>query len=182
MPWSSERLRWIAAVGDIGRQLIADEQARSGITAEWRQQCVVRGKYAAGWYTLFMPDDQGNIDECLSILIATGRLPEAAMFARTYCPSQAENVLQMWKEKVGASSKVAQSLASPKQYPNLFPDVDKHLQAEKVAPVVLDCATVAVSSVHGAAPDTGTGLPERAAQCRAQCHSRDGRGRRVWRR
>ena len=49
---------------------------------------------------------------------------------------QVESVLKLWKEKVGATTKVAQSLASPAQYPNLFPDVDKHLQAEKVCQII----------------------------------------------
>ena len=29
-----------------------------------------------------------RIDECLEVLIGTGRLPEAAFFARTYLPDQ----------------------------------------------------------------------------------------------
>lgn len=29
-----------------------------------------------------------SLDECLNVLISTGRLPEAAFFARTYLPSQ----------------------------------------------------------------------------------------------
>lgn len=77
---------------------------------------------------------QGNVDECLRLLIATDRLPEAAMFARTYCPSQVEHVLDLWKQKVASkgSAKLAQALASPQQYPNLFPNIDDHTQAEKV--------------------------------------------------
>ena len=30
----------------------------------------------------------GRLEECLEILVNTGRLPEAAFFARTYLPSQ----------------------------------------------------------------------------------------------
>lgn len=30
----------------------------------------------------------GKIDDCLELLISVERLPEAAFFARTYCPSQ----------------------------------------------------------------------------------------------
>jgi coatomer subunit beta' len=30
----------------------------------------------------------GKLEECLEVLVSTGRLPEAAFFARTYLPSQ----------------------------------------------------------------------------------------------
>ena len=30
----------------------------------------------------------GHLEECLEVLLSTGRLPEAAFFARTYLPSQ----------------------------------------------------------------------------------------------
>ncbi len=30
----------------------------------------------------------GKLEDCLEILVSTGRLPEAAFFARTYLPSQ----------------------------------------------------------------------------------------------
>ena len=42
----------------------------------------------------------GRLDTCLETLIDTDRLPEAAMFARTYCPSQISRVLALWKAKV----------------------------------------------------------------------------------
>ena len=30
----------------------------------------------------------GRVEECLSVLLSTERYPEAAFFARSYCPSQ----------------------------------------------------------------------------------------------
>jgi coatomer subunit beta' len=106
---------------------------------------------------------QGNVDECVQvrwfllfdffshfafqILIDTGRLPEAAMYARTYCPSQVERVLALWQARVadGAhtatggnssatstqSAKLAAALASPAAYPNLFPGFEEHARAER---------------------------------------------------
>ena len=35
----------------------------------------------------------GDLEKCLDVLIESGRLPEAAFFARTYLPSQISKVL-----------------------------------------------------------------------------------------
>ena len=66
----------------------------------------------------------GETEACLQTLVATRRLPEAALFARTYVPSQVPQVLALWKaslEKAG-KAKAAEALADPTQYSNLFPD------------------------------------------------------------
>lgn len=47
----------------------------------------------------------GDVDRCLDVLIETGRLPEAAFFARTYCPSQVARVVSLWKEKANSARK-----------------------------------------------------------------------------
>jgi len=74
----------------------------------------------------------GRCEECLEILINTGRLPEAAFFARTYLPSQISRVVSLWKENVGAvSKKSADSLADPSDYENLFPGLRDHLRTQQ---------------------------------------------------
>uniref|UniRef100_A0A0K0FNC6 Coatomer subunit beta' n=1 Tax=Strongyloides venezuelensis TaxID=75913 RepID=A0A0K0FNC6_STRVS len=78
----------------------------------------------------------GNINECLEKLISLGRLPEAAMFAHTYCPSQVDRVVCLWKEKIetsGATTRqknIAEQIANPSNYENLFPGFSESLQAE----------------------------------------------------
>jgi len=75
----------------------------------------------------------GDLEKCLEVLVESGRLPEAAFFARTYLPSQISKVLPQWKEQLAkVSEKAGQSLADPNEYKNLFPDFDKTLAAEKV--------------------------------------------------
>lgn len=67
----------------------------------------------------------GATEEAIDLLIKTDRIPEAAMFARTYLPDQISRVVKLWKmdlEKNGRT-KVAQSLADPESYPNLFPEL-----------------------------------------------------------
>eukprot|EP00051_Salpingoeca_urceolata_P007123 m.94408 g.94408 ORF g.94408 m.94408 type:complete len:1042 (-) comp15123_c1_seq1:58-3183(-) len=75
---------------------------------------------------------QGKVDECVDLLCNTNRLPEAALFARTYVPSQVPRVLALWKEHLAkTSAKAAHKLADPEQYSNLFPERDFALQAEQ---------------------------------------------------
>ena len=38
----------------------------------------------------------GHTEQCLEVLISTGRLPEAAFFARTYLPSQVSRWAGLW--------------------------------------------------------------------------------------
>eukprot|EP00960_Hanusia_phi_P059777 764285-Hanusia_phi.AAC.1 len=73
----------------------------------------------------------GEKMECLDLLCATGRIPEAAFFARTYLPSQVTRMVDLWKEDLkGINEKAAESLSDPVSYPNLFPDFDLGLIAE----------------------------------------------------
>ncbi|KRY16903.1 Coatomer subunit beta' [Trichinella patagoniensis] len=75
----------------------------------------------------------GNRKECLEILITTGRLPEAAFFARTYLPTEISRVVGLWKAKImDKHPKLAESLADPDGYPNLFPHYADALQSDKL--------------------------------------------------
>jgi coatomer subunit beta' len=74
----------------------------------------------------------GKVEKCLDILVNTERIPEAALFARTYLPSQVPKVLSLWKEQLAkVSEKAAQSLADPIQYENLFPEYLDTVKAEQ---------------------------------------------------
>ncbi len=67
----------------------------------------------------------GGTKECLDLLINTGRLPEAAFFARTHLPARLPEVVAKWKEQVAqVSEKASKSLADPEGYPNLFPNFE----------------------------------------------------------
>ncbi|EFO23897.1 hypothetical protein LOAG_04590 [Loa loa] len=78
----------------------------------------------------------GDLNKCLEILISTDRLPEATFFARTYCPSQVDRVVSLWKEKfsrkiLNGQKNIGESLAEPSKYPNLFSDFSETLKAER---------------------------------------------------
>lgn len=74
-----------------------------------------------------------DTDTCLEILVACGRWPEAAFFARTYRPSRCSEMLQLWKEDLKkVNARAAEALADPAEYPNLFPDWDLALGADRL--------------------------------------------------
>jgi coatomer subunit beta' len=79
----------------------------------------------------------GRLDECLNILIKTGKVAEATLFARTYVPSHVHDVLEQWKKELldtgkPRNAKTAEALADPPEYPNMFPDWEIGLKAEEL--------------------------------------------------
>ncbi|KAL3136098.1 hypothetical protein ABBQ32_007120 [Trebouxia sp. C0010 RCD-2024] len=88
-----------------------------------------QGKQNVAFLGLFL---LGQLDECVDLLISSGRTPEAAFFARTYIPSRMTEVVQLWRKELSKiNAKAAESLADPAQYANLFPDLDLALKAEQ---------------------------------------------------
>ncbi|DBB15486.1 TPA: hypothetical protein ACH3X3_003709 [Trebouxia sp. C0006] len=88
-----------------------------------------QGKQNVAFLGLFL---LGQLDECVDLLVSTGRTPEAAFFARTYVPSRVSEVVQIWRKELSKiNAKAAESLADPGQYSNLFPDLDLALKAEQ---------------------------------------------------
>jgi len=75
-----------------------------------------------------------RVKECLDLLCETSRFAEAALMARTYMPSEVTRIVQLWRADLSkkVSSKAAEALADPMDYPNLFPDIKDALEAEKV--------------------------------------------------
>ncbi len=73
-----------------------------------------------------------NHHDCIQLLIDTGRISEAAFYARTYAPSQISRVVALWKQSLlkTGNVKAAESIADPVGYENLFPDFKIGLEAE----------------------------------------------------
>lgn len=72
----------------------------------------------------------GKLDICLNLLIETKRYPEAAFFSRTYCPKETSKIVKIWKASLKSNQKVAERLADPIDFPNLFPDFNLTQEAE----------------------------------------------------
>lgn len=86
------------------------------------------GKHNVSFLSYFM---LGQLEKCLQILLDSNRIPEAAFFARTYLPSEISRIVELWREQLSkVNERAGQSLADPKDYPNLFPDYNSSLQAQ----------------------------------------------------
>ena len=73
-----------------------------------------------------------DMDKCIDVLVKSGRVPEAAFFARTYAPSRISHVVKLWKEELARTSKVtAESLTDPTDYLEKFPEIFLGLKAER---------------------------------------------------
>lgn len=77
----------------------------------------------------------GDMNKCLDLLIASDRIPEAAIFARTYLPSRVTPVVDMWRNglRKAGSVRIADALADPTAHPHLFPGIDDSIAGEKAA-------------------------------------------------
>lgn len=49
------------------------------------------------FYAFFVCAD---LDKCIEVLIKSNRIPEAAFFAKTYCPSKITPIVKLWKESL----------------------------------------------------------------------------------
>ncbi|KAF4315505.1 hypothetical protein JM18_008719 [Phytophthora kernoviae] len=73
----------------------------------------------------------GKTTECVDMLKETKRFPEAAFFARSYCPSKMQLVMDKWREDLaGVSSRAAKALADPTRNADLFENLELSMQAE----------------------------------------------------
>lgn len=75
----------------------------------------------------------------MDILVKSKRIPEAAFFAKTYCPTKISDLVQLWKDDLQKSHPVAckllsfyimwliwiaQKIANPLEYPEQFEDLE----------------------------------------------------------
>ncbi|EIN11093.1 coatomer beta' subunit [Punctularia strigosozonata HHB-11173 SS5] len=91
---------------------------RAGLT-KLAKKAEEKGENNLAFATLFQ---LGDAKACTELLIKTGRQPEAALFARTYAPSQAAAATDAWKSELKSKnrSKIAASIASPAENEDIF--------------------------------------------------------------
>lgn len=102
---------------------------RSGVL-KLADDAVAQGKLNIAFVSFFI---LGEIEKCFELLIETERIPEAALLARTYLPSQISRAVTLWRNDLArVSERAAAALADPTEYPNLFPDLNWALKVEEV--------------------------------------------------
>merc|ERR1719397_546777 len=112
-----------------GLLLLATAAGNTEMVGKLGMQADQAGKHNVSFLSYFM---LGDLEKCLEILLDSERIPEAAFFARTYLPSQISRVVELWRAQLGkVNEKAGQSLADPKDYPNLFPDYQTSLQVQE---------------------------------------------------
>jgi hypothetical protein len=64
----------------------------------------------------------GDVASCVDLLVATDRIPEAAMFARTYAPSLVPAVVEKWQTELVSEGKkkVAKAIINPAEDAGAF--------------------------------------------------------------
>ena len=74
-----------------------------------------------------------DIDGCIDLLVKTGRIAEAVLFAQTYKPSRAIEAVKQWKESLekDGKSKVAKVVGVPGEDEELFSEWDEYLRLEQ---------------------------------------------------
>ena len=72
-----------------GQLLLHTAQADSEGLTSLVEEAKSEGKQNVAFLSLFL---LGKLDECIDLLISSGRVPEAAFFARTYKPSRISEV------------------------------------------------------------------------------------------
>ncbi|KAL0950314.1 hypothetical protein HGRIS_010289 [Hohenbuehelia grisea] len=82
-------------------------------------KAVEKGQNNLAFATMFQ---LGDASGCTDLLMNTNRAPEAALFARTYAPSQATKAVDAWHADLKAKGrpKIASSVAHPSKQPELF--------------------------------------------------------------
>jgi coatomer subunit beta' len=119
--------------GDLnGLLLLYTSIARGEGIEKLAQLAVEQGKNNIAFMCYFQ---LRRVDACIDLLCNTGRIPEAAFFARTYAPGQVSRVVKLWREDLSKKglARAAESLADPLEYDNLFPDISLGLRAEEIA-------------------------------------------------
>ena len=125
--------------GDLGGLVLlySSMGKQDGIAATARK-AAAEGKNNIAFMCFFLC---GMTAECVHLLCTTARVPEAAFFARTYAPSEIARVLSAWKQELVSREqpKIAEALADPAQYGNLFPDFELGILAQAfwLRPLVL---------------------------------------------
>lgn len=101
------------------------------------QQATEAGLHNVAFSTLWTLGDVGG---CIDLLVQTGRLAEAVLFAQTYKPSLAPQLVLQWKESLEQSgkTKISRLIGVPPGAPenvttddDLFPEWDEYIRLEK---------------------------------------------------
>jgi coatomer subunit beta' len=101
----------------------------------------------------------GDTQNCVNVLSKTGRLPEAALFARSYNSSAISSVVKSWRAELEGNGrgKVAQTIADPEEDRELFHELSGATHDSEGSGVM-------VEKEEGGTPADTTGIVEKAVE------------------
>jgi len=76
----------------------------------------------------------GDHEQCINVLIATKKIPEATFYARTYAHDKVNDLVNKWKLTVAGLPRIRDAIADPATLPNLFPNMRKAPEPEPTPP------------------------------------------------
>ncbi|EAA57721.1 hypothetical protein AN5972.2 [Aspergillus nidulans FGSC A4] len=99
----------------------------------------------------------GDVDGCIDLLVQTNRLAESVLFAQTYKPSRAPELVVRWKESLEQSgkAKISRLIGVPPGAPgvpaddDLFPEWEEYLRLEKEGVVTEPASSGSLIDVDG---------------------------------
>jgi coatomer subunit beta' len=126
----------------------------------------------------------GDVDGCIDLLVKTNRLAEAVLFAQTYKPSRAAELVVQWKASLEASgkTKVARLIGVPPGAPDiistdddLFPEWDEYIRLEKEGAVPEPLSSESLIDINGDdEKETATnGAPADEAEAEVEAEAED---------
>ena len=101
---------------------------------------------------------RADVDGCIDLLLRTKRTAEAVLFAQTYKPSRAAEVVGTWKEGLESEGKgkVAKIIGVPPDE-EMFPEWDEYLRLEKEGGGMKKTPAAVVSQEEPGAADEANG-------------------------
>lgn len=155
---------------------------RSGLRA-LATQASEAGLHNVAFSTLW---SLGEADSCIDLLVQTGRIAEAVLFAQTYKPTRAPALVVQWKESLETSgkTKVARLIGIPPGAPgvtstddDLFPEWDEYIRIEKEGVVPEPPSSESLIDINAdddKEPASATnGAPEAEAEVEAEAEAEE---------
>lgn len=141
---------------DVGSLLLLHTASnnRNGLR-ELAGQASEAGLHNVAFSTLW---SLGDVDGCINLLVQTNRLAEAVLFAQTYKPSRAPELVVKWKESLESSgkTKVSRLIGVPPGAPDivstdddLFPEWNEYIRLEKEGVVPEPPSSESLIDVNG---------------------------------
>lgn len=104
----------------------------------------------------------GDVDACIDLLVQTNRIAESALFAQTYKPSRAPQLVMKWKESLEQTGKTKVSRligvppgATDSADDDLFPEWDEYIRLEKEGASIEPPSSEPLIEVNGDEGNTG---------------------------